>query len=81
MDARANLEVLAKRKLSIPAGNLIPTFHTVAKHFISMGYGLDGQGPIPCRAKRFSLLHSVQTGSGAQQASYAMGTGASFPST
>jgi hypothetical protein len=40
------------------------------------GYGLDGPGSIPDRA-RFSL-HNVQTGSGAHQASYAMGTVASF---
>jgi hypothetical protein len=44
---------------------------------IATGYGLDGQGLIPGRD--VSLLHSVQTGSGAHPASYPMGTGGSFP--
>jgi hypothetical protein len=34
-----------------------------------MGYGLEGQGLIPGRGKRFSLLSSTQTGSGAHPAS------------
>jgi hypothetical protein len=38
---------------------------------IATGYGLDDQG--------VTLLHSVQTGSGARPASYSMGTGDSFP--
>jgi hypothetical protein len=42
-------------------------------------YGLDGRGSIPRRGKRFSLLHSFQTGSRANPASYTMGTGGSFP--
>jgi hypothetical protein len=40
------------------------------------GYGLDDQDLIPCRGKRFSSLHSVQTGSGAYLAFYPVGTGA-----
>jgi hypothetical protein len=43
------------------------------------GYGLDSRGSIPGRGKRFSLLHSVQTGSGAHPASYPMGTAGDFP--
>jgi hypothetical protein len=44
---------------------------------IVMGYGLDGRGSIPCRDKRFfsSTVHTVQTGSEANLASYVMGTG------
>jgi hypothetical protein len=42
------------------------------------GYGLDIPGSIP-GSVRFSLLHSVQTGSGAHPASYPMGTGDSLP--
>jgi hypothetical protein len=45
---------------------------------ITTGYGLDGWGSIPERSKIFSLLHSVQTGSGGLPASYPMGTGYSF---
>lgn len=43
-----------------------------------MGYGLDGQGLNPGRARNSSLLHSVQTGLGALPASYLMGTGCPF---
>jgi hypothetical protein len=43
-----------------------------------IGYGVDSQGSIPGKGRDFSLLHSVQTGSGAQPASYAMGTGGSL---
>jgi hypothetical protein len=32
-----------------------------------MGYGLDGRGSIPAGPRDFSLLNSVQTGSGATQ--------------
>jgi hypothetical protein len=32
---------------------------------IATCWGLDGRGSIPGKGKRFSLLHSVQTGSGA----------------
>jgi hypothetical protein len=45
---------------------------------IATGYGLDDQGigfGVPLESK-FSLLHIVQTGSGAQPASYPMGAGA-----
>jgi hypothetical protein len=45
---------------------------------IVTGYGLDG--PVRFAAVQdFSLLHSVQTDSGAHPASYPMGTGGSFP--
>jgi hypothetical protein len=43
------------------------------------GYMLDGQGSIPVRTKDFSLLHNIQTSSGAHPASCTMGTGESFP--
>jgi hypothetical protein len=33
----------------------------------------------PGRGQEFSLLHVIQTGSGAHPASYPMGTGGSFP--
>jgi hypothetical protein len=46
---------------------------------IATAYGLDRRGLIPSRGKRFSLLHSVQTGSGAHPASYPMGTAGPFP--
>jgi hypothetical protein len=45
------------------------------------GYGLDDRGVevrVPLGSK-FSLLHVVQTGTGAYPASYPMGTGGSFP--
>jgi hypothetical protein len=41
-------------------------------------YELDGRGLIPGSGKDFSLFHSVQTGSGAQPASYSMGSGGTF---
>jgi hypothetical protein len=44
-----------------------------------MAYELDGWGWIPGRGKNVSLLHSVQTSSGAHAASYTMSTGGSFP--
>jgi hypothetical protein len=37
---------------------------------IATRYGLDGQGRLPARAQNFSLLHSVQTNSGARPVSY-----------
>jgi hypothetical protein len=37
------------------------------------GYGLDGPGSIPSAAT-FSVLHSVQTDSGAHPVTYPMGT-------
>jgi hypothetical protein len=41
---------------------------------------MDDQGSVPSRVKDFSLLHSVQTGSGGHPASYTVGTwGGSFP--
>jgi hypothetical protein len=42
---------------------------------IETGYGLDDLGSIAGRGKSLSLLHSVQTNSGAHPASYPMGTG------
>jgi hypothetical protein len=35
--------------------------------------------PFPAAARDFSLLYSVQSGSGAHLTSYQMGTGGSFP--
>jgi hypothetical protein len=46
---------------------------------IATGHALDGRGSILVRGKRFSLIHSIQTSSGAHPASYPMGTGVSFP--
>jgi hypothetical protein len=40
-----------------------------------MGYALDSQGSIPGRSESFSLLQSVQAGSGPHLASYPMCTG------
>jgi hypothetical protein len=40
---------------------------------MTMGYGLEGCGSIFRKGKNFSLLESVQTGSGAQPVSYSMG--------
>jgi hypothetical protein len=48
---------------------------------IATGYGLDDRGVgvrVPVRS-RISLLHVIQTGSGAHPASYPMGTGGSVP--
>jgi hypothetical protein len=42
---------------------------------MATGYGLDGWGSIPGTGKRYSILHSVQTGSVAHPASYPMGIG------
>jgi hypothetical protein len=41
---------------------------------IASGYRLDSRGLIPGRGKRFSVFHSVQTGSGTHPASYTMFT-------
>jgi hypothetical protein len=43
-----------------------------------LGYGLDGRGSILGRVKFFSLLHTVQTGSGAHIAFCEMGIVGSF---
>jgi hypothetical protein len=45
---------------------------------IATSYGLDGRSSIPGKGD-FSLLNSVQTGSGAHPTSYPVGTGGSFP--
>jgi hypothetical protein len=47
-----------------------------------LGYGLDDRCStvrFPAGAGNFSLHHRVQNGSGAQPASYLMGTRGSFP--
>jgi hypothetical protein len=49
---------------------------------IALGYGLDGRGSrvrFPARVGNFSLHHRVQNGSGADPASYSMGSRGSFP--
>jgi hypothetical protein len=46
---------------------------------IVMGDELDSWGSNPCRDKKFSLLHFVQTASGCNPALYPMGTGGRFP--
>jgi hypothetical protein len=51
---------------------------------MALGYGLDNWGsrvrfPGGGRAGNFSVHHRVQNGSGAQPASYPMGTRGSFP--
>jgi hypothetical protein len=49
---------------------------------IALGYGLDDRGyrfRFPAGAGNSSLHHLVQNGSGAQPASYPMGTRGSFP--
>jgi hypothetical protein len=46
---------------------------------IATGYRLNGRGSVPGRTKDVSLLHSVQTRSGAHQASYPVSTGALSP--
>jgi hypothetical protein len=43
------------------------------------GHGLDDRGSIPGRGKTFSLLHSIQPGSGAHPSSYPMGKRGNFP--
>jgi hypothetical protein len=46
-----------------------------------MGYGLDNREIcvlFPAEAEHFSLLHSLQTGSGIHPASYPMGNWGSF---
>jgi hypothetical protein len=53
----------------------------ISSYSVATGYGLDGRRfgiRIPV-GQHFSLLHSVQTGSGTQPAYYPMGTGGSFP--
>jgi hypothetical protein len=46
---------------------------------IATNYWLDGRSSVPDKGKRFSVFHSFQTGSGAHQASFKMGTGALSP--
>jgi hypothetical protein len=49
---------------------------------IATGYGLDGRGVgvrVPVGETDFSLLHDVQTRSGAQPGDYTTGTGEYFP--
>jgi hypothetical protein len=49
---------------------------------IMTGYGLNNRGSgfqFPAGAGNFSILHCIQTGSGAHPMSYPMSTGVSFP--
>jgi hypothetical protein len=46
---------------------------------IAISNGIDDPGSISCRGKKFSLLHSVQTDTGANPASYPVGTEGSVP--
>jgi hypothetical protein len=49
---------------------------------IATGYGLDDRTSgvrLLARARKFFLLHHVQTGPGAHPASYTIATGGSFP--
>jgi hypothetical protein len=55
---------------------MFPEIHSSVD--IATGYDLDGRCSIPGKDKRFSLLHSVQIGSGAHPASYPMGARGSF---
>jgi hypothetical protein len=41
---------------------------------IATGYKLGGSGSIPGRARIFSVFHIVETGAGAHQATYPIGT-------
>jgi len=54
----------------------------VAQSVYRLGYGLDAQGSILGRGNNgiLSLCHRVQTGSGANLASYQMDAGGSYPS-
>jgi hypothetical protein len=65
--------------------------HNVEKHFYEYQYvaqlvqrrptGWVAGIRFPTGERDYSLLHSVQTGSGAHPASYPVGTGSSFPWT
>jgi hypothetical protein len=46
---------------------------------IATGCRLDGRGSIPGMGQYFSILHSVQTGSGARPSSYTIDTWGPFP--
>jgi hypothetical protein len=46
---------------------------------IETGYGLDGQGSILGKGKKFSLLHTVEAGSGAPPSLLPIGAGAYSP--
>jgi hypothetical protein len=46
---------------------------------VGTGHGVDGRGSISGRGKSFSLLRSIQTGSGVHPAFYPMCTKRSFP--
>jgi hypothetical protein len=43
------------------------------------GYGLEGLGSIPGRARDLFIIRSIQAGSGAHPAAYPMGTWGPFP--
>jgi hypothetical protein len=57
------------------SGKLIISLSRDSSVVIVTGYGLAVQGSIPGRGKRFSLLHSFQTGSESHPAAYTMATG------
>jgi hypothetical protein len=68
-------------RATYPADHILLYLVTVRDSSVGIesDYGLDGRGFILGRSKRFSLLHSVQTGSEAHPSSYPMGTGAFSP--
>jgi hypothetical protein len=51
---------------------------TLRDSLVSIVTGWTSGVPFPAEAKYFSLLHSLQTGSGTHPASYPMGTGVFF---
>jgi hypothetical protein len=56
------------------------TFFYFKIFLLTTGYGLDDAAVgVPSLCKAFSLLHVVQTGSGAHPTSYTMGTGGFSP--
>jgi hypothetical protein len=68
--AKSNNSILRSR---VPSDTAISNEHSSVG--IEMAYVLDGHGSIPGTARNFSLLHSIQIGSGAHRATYPMGTG------
>jgi hypothetical protein len=51
---------------------MFPSYHIQGAGLAQYSNGLDGQGSIPGKGN-ISLLHSIQTGTGAYPASYPMG--------
>jgi hypothetical protein len=71
----------AHQKVRIFRDITVPNVSRDSAVSIATDYGVDGGGVgvrVPVRSE-FSLLHIVQTDSGAQPASYPMGTRGSFP--